>query len=230
MKISPVIDQSWHGILAPILESHRVEVAYWTVKADAEKHVIYPKKDDVWRAFNPCTAHNLKVIIVGKDPYHDGSANGLAFANDERRKISQSLSNIYKELEHEYGPGNKLDQTLMSWAEQGVLLLNRALTVRKGRPESHLDVWNSITQEILRLITLNIESPIVILLWGKKAQTIKPYCHPLSRHGSPRLILEAAHPSPFSFTKYLGCNHFTEANSWLAKQGNEPIQWLQINP
>ena len=229
MKISPVVDHSWHGILAPILESHKTEVAYWTIKADSERHVVYPKPSQVWRAFSECTLENLKVIIIGQDPYHDGSANGLAFANDAQSRPSPSLANIYKELEKEYGSGHKLDKTLVSWAKQGVLLLNRALTVRKGSPESHLEVWGGITQEIIRLITLDAETPIVILLWGKKAQTIKPYCHMLSRNAEKRLILEAAHPSPFSFTKYLGCNHFIETNLWLAKQGKDPIQWLQAN-
>lgn len=183
---------------------------------------VYPPQDKVFRAFDLTSYERVKVVILGQDPYHgEGQANGLAFAVENTNPFPPSLRNIFKEIEREYGeaPAKK---DLVSWAEQGVLLLNTALTVEEGRANSHQGKgWEAFTDGVIR--TLNErEKPVVFLLWGANAAS-KEKLITEKRH----CVLKAPHPSPLSAHRgFFGCDHFIKANEALEKWGEKPVDWV----
>jgi uracil-DNA glycosylase len=186
-----------------------------------ENHVIYPKKDKIFNAFKLTDYHNLKVIIIGQDPYYnEGQANGLAFSTDQSI-IPKSLKNIFIELQNDIGiecPGHG---DLSHWAKQGILLLNSVLTVRKGIPGSHRHLgWEQFTEQVVKELN-HYPRSLVYLLWGndaiKKTKIIDTDKH---------LVLTAPHPSPLSaYRGFFGCKHFSQANSHLRNQGMQEIDW-----
>lgn len=194
---------------------------------ERKNYDIFPAEDNVFRAFKLCPPDNIRVVIVGQDPYPTpGNANGLAFSVPEGVKPAASLKNIFKEISYEFNKENTLlyirqNGDLTDWAKQGVFLLNTVLTVRSGEPESHRKKgWETFTDEVLKQINL-IDRPIVFMLWGndarKKADLIDNPNH---------LILMAAHPSPLSANRgFFGCGCFKTANDFLAIKGIEPIKW-----
>lgn len=180
---------------------------------------VYPFQSSWFKAIQ-ITGFHPKVIILGQDPYHGpGQANGLAFSVNRGIKIPPSLRNIYKELGISPGHGD-----LTNWANQGVLLLNTALTVVESQPGTHAELWKNITDGILKRISMNA-IPRVFMLWGKHAQRKKDVIFNKSIHK----ILETSHPSPLSARRgFLGSNHFTLANDFLREKGREEIEWRDL--
>jgi len=184
---------------------------------------IFPKGDQIFRALNTCPLKNVKVVILGQDPYPTrGHAHGLCFSVEENVKpFPKSLINIFKEIESDLGQSFPENGSLVRWAEQGVLLLNTVLTVEEGKPDSHARKgWEQLTDAIISALNKNNEH-VVYLLWGSKAQ------EKASQVDSARnLILRTVHPSPLSaYRGFLGCKHFSKANEYILKNGKSPIIW-----
>ena len=188
------------------------------------KYTFFPPKSQVFRAIDNLDYNNLKVVIIGQDPYHGkGQANGLAFSVNKGVPIPPSLMNIYREINAEfrykYLPTHG---DLTYWEQQGVLLLNSILTVREGEPASHKGIgWEEYTDNIIRDIEANDNNPVVYMLWGNYARSKK------SLITNPNhAYLEAPHPSPLSVNRgFFGCGHFKGANKWLKEHGVTPIDW-----
>jgi uracil-DNA glycosylase len=192
-------------------------------QARAAGEVIYPPEADVFSAFKLTDFANLKVVIIGQDPYHGpNQAHGLSFSVRPGVAIPPSLRNMYKELALEYPDFQMPKQgCLESWATQGVLLLNTVLTVVANQPNSHRHLgWEQFTDNVIKAISLKSE-PVVFLLWGSHAMKKQKLIDSRKHH-----ILTAPHPSPLSAHRgFLGCGHFAAANSWLAAQGKSIINW-----
>jgi uracil-DNA glycosylase len=183
-----------------------------------ETRAVYPPKVQVFSAFENCDLPDIRVVILGQDPYHQrGQAHGMCFSVNPGVRIPPSLMNIYKELHDELGCYIPDNGYLMPWAKQGVFLLNATLTVEDSRPKSHAGKgWEIFTDHAIQKINEK-ETPVVFLLWGRDARN-KASMIDRSRH----LVLEAAHPSPLSaFNGFFGCGHFRKANEFL----KEPIDW-----
>jgi uracil-DNA glycosylase len=203
------LGEGWSAILADLLSSEYMGKLMTKVKEEYRLGPVYPDKPNVFRAFRETPWENLRVVILGQDPYHNGSATGLAFAN-VGESISPSLKKI-EDLHHRYGIDNShfvFDPSLESWAAQGVLLLNTALTVQKGKAGSHTKYWKKFTEAVLETISKN-RPDCIFMLWGNDAKAFKPFL------GSCR-VLEYVHPA---YACYKGidwnCPNFNEANELL---------------
>lgn len=187
-----------------------------------EEHTIFPDKKNIFAALKYTPYENVKVVILGQDPYHGlGEAHGMAFSVCPGIKIPPSLQNIYKELHEELGCYIPNNGYLMKWARQGVLLLNSVLTVQKDLPASHRGIgWEAFTDKIIEEVNKKDE-PVVFMLWGNFAKS-KASLITNPKH----LVLTCAHPSPFSARYgFFGCNHFKKANEFLRENGKQPIDW-----
>jgi uracil-DNA glycosylase len=184
---------------------------------------IFPKKEDVFNAFNVCALSNVRVVILGQDPYPTrGHAHGLSFSvQEEVKPFPKSLKNIFKELERDLDIPIPKNGNLLRWANQGVLLLNATLTVREGKPESHANKgWEKFTDFVLQKL-MSERRNVVYLLWGSKAQSKADFIN-----SNDNLVLKAPHPSPLSAHRgFFGCKHFSLANEYLKETGGEVIQW-----
>tara|TARA_B100001094_G_scaffold253588_1_gene252019 strand:+ start:38 stop:628 length:591 start_codon:yes stop_codon:yes gene_type:complete len=183
---------------------------------------IYPSKKDVFSAFKLTPFQDVKIVIIGQDPYHSPDlAHGLAFSVPNGSKMPPSLRNIFQEISDDVGYTSSPETDLSRWAIQGVLLLNSSLTVTQGKPGSHQNIgWQILTDQVVKKLS-DYHNNLVFLLWGKHAKS-KTYLIENSNH----LILESAHPSPFSAYKgFLGCKHFSKANNYLKKYGKSSIKW-----
>ena len=216
------IEQSWKDALAeefgkPYFES----LVRFLHKEKAEGQMIYPPGSQIFRAFDLTPVQNLKVVILGQDPYHGpGQAHGLSFSVSAGVPAPPSLKNIFKEIESDLGVRMSGYPDLEKWARQGVLLLNAVLTVRAGTPTSHSKIgWEEFTDAVMRYISDDCEG-VVFLLWGNFARS-KSALIDHSRHH----VLEAAHPSPLARGAFFGCRHFSKTNALLAAQGKTPIEW-----
>ena len=197
------------------------------IESERCKYDIFPAQKDIFRAFDICPPDDLKVVIVGQDPYPTpGNANGLAFSVPSDVKPAASLKNIFKEISYEFNKSDTLlkvrrNGDLSDWAEQGVLLLNTVLTVRSGEPESHKGKgWEIFTDSILKYIDA-MDRPLVIMLWGNEARKKQ-----ILFDNPDHLVITAAHPSPLSANRgFFGCGCFKSANNYLAIKGIEPIKW-----
>lgn len=183
--------------------------------------VIYPKGRDIFHALNATPFEKVRVVILGQDPYHGpNQAHGLCFSVQEGVAMPPSLKNIYKELKQDLGVVAPSHGSLEAWAQQGVLLLNSVLTVEAERAASHQGKgWEQFTDKVVEVLNREREH-LVFILWGAYAKK-KGAIVDRSRH----LVLEAAHPSPLSVTKFLGCRHFSQTNQYLQSQGLAPIEW-----
>lgn len=192
-------------------------------KEQKSKTVVFPPESKVFYAFGVTPYEKVKVVIVGQDPYHGfGQAHGLSFSVPVGVRPPPSLQNIFKELKNDLGVPTPKTGSLISWAKQGVLLLNSTLTVREGEPKSHHGRgWEQFTDAVLSLLAER-KKPIVFMLWGKSA---KEKCdRVLSK--THHTVLAASHPSPFSaHFGFLGCRHFSKANKSLESWGELPINW-----
>lgn len=194
--------------------SKKVREAYLSQK-------VYPPAPDVFRALNLCPFEQVKVVIIGQDPYHGaGQANGLSFAVHEGIRIPPSLKNIFKEIKEDTGIEPHPSGDLSRWANQGVLMLNAVLTVLAGSPGSHRGMgWERFTDAVVGALNEHKQN-VVYLLWGKYAQEKGAM---IDRENN--LVLESAHPSPYSADRFFGHHHFTKANDYLSKHGRTPIDW-----
>lgn len=192
------------------------------VHEEYQRHEVYPPKQNVFAAFENCPYTNIKVVILGQDPYHEPhQAHGMCFSVNPGVDIPPSLRNIYQELNKELGCKIPNNGYLMPWAKQGVFLLNTVMTVERGKANSHAGHgWETFTDHVIAHINEK-EDPVVFLLWGRNARN-KANMIDRSKH----LVLECAHPSPLSaYHGFFGCNHFIQANQFLKEQGKEPIDW-----
>ncbi len=196
---------------------------YRFVKEEYSTRVIYPPADDIFNALHLTPLKDVKVLILGQDPYHnEHQAHGLSFSVlPDQKDIPPSLQNIYKELQDDLGCYIPNNGYLKKWADQGVLMLNTVLTVRAHEPNSHQGRgWEHFTDAIIQAVNQKDE-PVVYMLWGKPAQSKIPMLT-----NPKHLILKAPHPSPLSaYRGFFGCKHFSKCNEFLAQNGLEPIDW-----
>ena len=186
------------------------------------KTAVYPPAEDIFNAMHLTPLSKVKVLILGQDPYHgDRQAHGLSFSVMPKTDIPPSLQNIYQELHDDLGCTIPNNGYLKKWAEQGVLLLNTVLTVRAHQPNSHQGHgWEHFTDAIIQAVNAQ-DRPIVYMLWGKPAQSKIPMLK-----NPKHLILKAPHPSPLSaYRGFFGCKHFSQANAFLAENGQEVVDW-----
>lgn len=193
------------------------------VNYEYKHYTVYPPKDSIFSALKACELENIKVVILGQDPYHnENQAHGMCFSvPTSQKEIPPSLINIYKELNSDLGCYIPNNGYLKKWADQGVLLLNTVLTVRAHNANSHAGRgWEIFTDKVIETLNKS-DQPLVFLLWGKPAQSkIKLLNNP--KH----LILTAPHPSPLSsYRGFFGCKHFSKANNYLEKHNLTPIDW-----
>jgi uracil-DNA glycosylase len=192
---------------------------------------IFPKGNEWFRALDLTPLENVRVVILGQDPYHgEGQAHGLCFSVRPGVRIPPSLVNIYKEMEQDLGIPRARHGFLEHWASQGVLLLNAVLTVQMGLAASHQGRgWERFTDAIIRLINERVE-PVVFMLWGSYAQKKAAFVDSVDK-GGRHLVLKAAHPSPLSaHNGFFGCGHFSKANAFLKAHGQKPIDWRLPDP
>ena len=216
------IAESWKQRLSVEFEKSYFNELTKFVKTEYQSATIYPPGKEIFRAFDCCTFDNVKVVIIGQDPYHGpGQANGLCFSVRDGQRLPPSLVNIFKEIKQDLGKEIPVSGDLGRWADQGVLLLNATLTVRAGTPGSHQNKgWESFTDAVIKKISEEKEH-VVFLLWGAYAQK-KGEVIDRSKH----LVLMSAHPSPFSADRgFFGCKHFSKANQYLKSKGLAEINW-----
>ncbi len=216
------IEQSWKDALAGEFEKpYFASLVRFLHNEKAAGKKIFPPGGQIFRAFALTPVHQVKVVILGQDPYHGpGQAHGLSFSVPENMPAPPSLKNIFKEIESDLGVSMSGYPNLENWACQGVLLLNAILTVRSGEAASHSKIgWEEFTDAVIRCISDNC-SGVVFMLWGNFARSKRDLID-RSRH----FVLEAAHPSPLARGAFFGCRHFSQANNILASQGRQPIDW-----
>lgn len=219
------ITNDWLTVLQPEFSKPYYKELYETVKKEYATCRVYPDSKDLFNAFHFTPLKEVKVVIIGQDPYHNvGQAHGFCFSVQPGIDVPPSLVNIYKELQEDLGCFIPNNGHLTKWASQGVLLLNTVLTVRAHEANSHRGIgWETFTDAVIRALDQE-DRPIVFLLWGAPAQKKK-----LMLHNPKHLILEAPHPSPLSaYRGFFGCRHFSKTNAFLVENGLEPIDW-QIN-
>ncbi|MCS7153357.1 MAG: uracil-DNA glycosylase [Bacteroidia bacterium] len=220
------IEPSWKRLLEEEFNKPYFEALVAFLKDEKRKgKVIYPPGKQIFRAFELCPPDQVKVVILGQDPYHGpGQAHGLCFSVPKGVPPPPSLQNIFKEIQDDLGLPPPPHGDLTGWAEQGVFLLNAILTVEAHKPASHRQKgWEIFTDRVIQIIS-EIRPHVVFLLWGQYARSKKPLID-ARRH----LILEAAHPSPYSAANgFFGCRHFSKANAFLIEHGMEPIDWGRL--
>ncbi|WP_044419322.1 uracil-DNA glycosylase [Halarcobacter anaerophilus] len=214
---------SWENVI----NIEKSKEYYKNLKSEIDRRyettTVFPPKNKIYNAFSKTSLENLKVVILGQDPYHGrGQAQGLAFSTPKEIKNPPSMQNILKEIYEEFKkPSLCVDGDLTPWAKQGVLLINAILTVEEGKAKSHHNLgWEIFTDNIIKYISENCEG-IIFLLWGSPA-IAKSKLIDKSKH----YILTAPHPSPLSaYRGFFGCNHFIKANEILKNIGKKPINW-----
>ena len=216
------IEQTWKNAL--VSEFEKPYFASLVRFLHAERQAgrrVFPPGSQIFRAFELTPVNDVKVVILGQDPYHGpGQAHGLSFSVPDNMPAPPSLKNIFKEIETDLGVRMSGYPNLENWARQGVLLLNAVLTVRCAEAASHSKIgWQEFTDAVIRYISDNCEG-VVFMLWGNFART-KSELIDRSRH----CVLEAAHPSPLARGAFFGCRHFSKANEYLTSTGRTPIDW-----
>ncbi len=218
----PPITNDWADKLKDEYKKDYYKKLFEFVGAEYGSHTIYPPGDDIFNAFHLTPLKDVKVVIIGQDPYHEpGQAHGLSFSVKPGIDTPPSLVNIYKELQSDLGCYIPNNGYLVKWAEQGVLLLNAVLTVRAHAAASHQNKgWENFTDAVIRIVN-EVDRPIVFLLWGNFARSKKAMLT-----NPNHLVLEAPHPSPLSAHRgFFGCRHFSKANEFLTVHGVQPIDW-----
>lgn len=233
-----LLGDEWYEALKDMIESDYFRNLGSTIARERFVRPIYPEKgsDLLFKAFRTTPLSEVKCVILGQDPYHDGSYDGFAFSNsiDKRGRVSPSLQNILREVQDDCYPEKNLETqfsedykmvSLERWAKQGVLLINTAHTVAKGVPGSHMALWKPFTKRILDILMIDHNTPIVFILWGRHAQKIfydQVGTYPISNG----LVLESAHPSPFSaYTGFFGSKPFSKTNKFLTENNIKPVVW-----
>ena len=217
------INNDWAEALKEEYKKPYYRELYKKVNEEYQTHEIFPPSDEIFSAFHLTPLKDVKVVILGQDPYHNnGQAHGLSFSVKPGVDIPPSLVNIYKELHDDLGCYIPNNGYLVKWAEQGVLLLNTVLTVRAHQANSHRGIgWEEFTDAVIRKVS-ETQEHVVFILWGGYARS-KASLIDASRH----LILQSVHPSPMSANKggWFGNHHFSRANAYLVEHGQEPINW-----
>ncbi len=218
------VGNDWDNVLADEFGARYFSELMKKVDNEYATKKVYPPKNEIFSAMKAVDYEDLKVVIIGQDPYHgEGQANGMAFAVNKGVALPPSLVNIFKEIEDEYGEA-PIGSTLKGWANQGVLLLNTVLTVREAEPQSHSSYgWQQFTDAVIKACSKR-EKPMVFILWGANAIAKKRLI------GDRHLVLESVHPSPLSaYRGFFGCGHFRKANEFLERNGIETVDWLCID-
>ncbi len=216
------IGNDWDEKLSIIWESPGYQKFWHIIEEEYKNKTIYPPKDYIFNALKLTPYKDVKVVIVGQDPYHgEHEAHGLSFSVQEGIKVPPSLQNIYKELQSDLNIPIRTSGDLTGWARQGVLLLNAVLTVIKDTPASHRNIgWERLTDYIIRLLNEK-EQPVVFILWGNFAKAKKELIT-----NPKHYVIMSAHPSPFSANYgFFGSKPFSKTNEFLKKNNIEPINW-----
>ena len=216
------ITNDWKKIIDEEKEKDYFKELKKFLLSEYDNYKIYPKKGEIFKCFELTNFKDVKVVILGQDPYHQPfQAHGLCFSVNKGVKIPPSLVNIYKEIHNDLGCSIPVHGNLTKWAEEGVLLLNTIMSVRDSSPMSHGNKgWEIFTDKVIKKLN-DDDTPKVFMLWGspsrkKKVLITNPH----------HLVLECAHPSPLSaYNGFFGCKHFSKANEFLKKNGREPIDW-----
>lgn len=217
-----MINNDWDEILKIIWNSEGFKKFYHIVETEYQTKTIFPPKDHIFNALKLTPYKNVKVVIVGQDPYHGvGEAHGLSFSVQKGIKVPPSLKNIYKELYDDLGILPYPEGDLTKWAKQGVLLLNAVLTVEKDKPASHRNLgWERLTDYIIKSLNQK-EEPVVFILWGNFAKEKKALIT-----NPKHYIITSPHPSPFSANSgFFGSKPFSKTNKFLIENNIEPINW-----
>jgi uracil-DNA glycosylase len=216
------IEQTWKDALAGEFEKpYFASLVRFLREEKAAGKKVFPPGSQIFRAFELTPLPQVRVVILGQDPYHGpGQAHGLSFSVPENMPAPPSLKNIFKEIESDLGVRMSGYPNLEKWARQGVMLLNAVLTVRSGEAASHSKIgWEEFTDAVIRYISDNCEG-VVFMLWGNFARSKRDLID-RSRH----YVLEAAHPSPLARGAFFGSRHFSQANNILVSRGQKPIDW-----
>lgn len=216
------IEKSWKEVLQTEFDKPYFENLVGFVKQEYASRTIFPPAGQIFNAFNTCPFNNVKVVILGQDPYHGPrQAHGLCFSVNDGIQFPPSLQNIFKEINSDLGIPMPKSGNLTRWAEQGVLLLNATLTVRASQAGSHQGKgWEEFTDAVIKIISEKAEN-VVFILWGSYAIKKKALID-TSKH----CILTAPHPSPLSsYRGFFGCKHFSQTNAYLTSKGKTPIEW-----
>ena len=216
------IDNDWLEPLSAEFHKPYYKNLYETVKRAYHEGPVFPPSEDIFNAFHFTPLSDVKVVIIGQDPYHNvGQAHGLCFSVQPGIDTPPSLQNIYKELQDDLGCYIPNNGCLTKWAKEGVLLLNTVLTVRAHEANSHKGIgWEQFTDAVIQIVDKK-DDPVVFLLWGTPAQKKAALLH-----NPNHLILKAPHPSPLSaYRGFFGCKHFSQCNEFLEAHGKTPIDW-----
>ena len=218
-----LIKKNWFDLLKSEFETTQYKELESWLNHEYQNQIIYPKPENVFNALNLVKYNDVKVVIIGQDPYHNpNQAHGLSFSVENDVAIPPSLKNIYKELHDDMGCYIPNNGNLTKWAKQGVLLLNSVLTVEKNKPNSHKNKgWEQITGKVVELLNQRVD-PVIFLLWGSNAKAIGK-----NIDRNKHYVLEAVHPSPMSANQggWFGCHHFSKTNEILKKLNKTPIDW-----
>lgn len=221
MKVE--LEGSWKAVLQEEMEAaYFIQLMQFLDTEKSKNKIIYPAEKDIFNAFQYTPFEQVKVVLLGQDPYHGfGQAHGLCFSVEDGIKIPPSLRNILKELQQDIGKEIPMNGNLTHWAKQGILMLNTTLTVEENKPMSHTNMgWEKFTDAIIRKISEQ-KKGILFLLWGKHAQSKIPLID-----ATKHTILQSAHPSPLSaYQGFFGCKHFSKTNSFLREQGQDSIDF-----
>lgn len=225
MGLRERLGESWYQLLKDEFDKDYFKDIAGVLKTERRRYNVFPPSDKVFRAYRLTPYHRAKVVIIGQDPYYNkGEADGLAFSvTDSLAQTPPSLENIFKEIERNFDKMNlEWSTDLTPWAEQGVFLLNRILTVREGQPLRHLDIgWQQFTNKTIDLLNKS-PRPTVFMLWGNTAKQ-------MSRRldTDHHLVLPSSHPSPrSSYLGFNGCEHFRKCNEFLKENNQSPINWI----
>lgn len=227
MKLVDQLGQSWYEVLSDEIKKGYFRRLPKIISLERTKFNIYPSSENTFRAYRLCPYDEVKVVILGQDPYHGkGQANGLAFSINEEVELDEppSLVNIFKEIEEDLGDDAfKIHHNpdLSRWSKQGVFLLNTSLTVREKQAGAHSKLWSRFTRATIANLNLS-PAPIVFMLWGNHAKSFKPLID-----GTHHKVLEAVHPSPLSANRggWFGNKHFSQTNTFLNNQYGIEIDW-----
>jgi uracil-DNA glycosylase len=221
-NIDPQIEESWKMALKKEFATPYFAELKRFLVSEKRQYTIYPPGPLIFNAFNQTALDNVKVVLLGQDPYHGpGQAHGLCFSVPDGVGQPPSLQNIFKEIADDTGNRHQASGNLIRWAKQGVLLLNATLTVRARTPGSHQNKgWEQFTDAAIKVVS-ETRKNVVFLLWGRYAKN-KSTLIDTTKH----LVLKAAHPSPYSAPNgFFGCRHFSKTNEWLQQHGMQPIEW-----
>ncbi|OLO42218.1 uracil-DNA glycosylase [Alkalihalophilus pseudofirmus] len=217
-----IVKKEWSAVLKSEFTKEYFVSLQQFLKEEYMKETIFPNQPDIFNAFEYTPYSEVKVVILGQDPYHGpNQAHGLSFSVQSGKKLPPSLKNIYKELHTDIGCDIGKNGCLVKWAEQGVLLLNTVLTVKQGEPNSHKGIgWETFTDRVIEKLNER-KKPIAFILWGRHAQTKEALIHAPHHY-----IIKSPHPSPLSASRgFFGSKPFSKINRWLMEKGEEPIDW-----